>query len=168
MRDVYCARVYNNGLVRADHNDVEPFAAPAIRANQRAPRCVIPSNAIYASSGWHDPIQPSTGYTFHITIPSIALSSLLEPRECIRSHHAASQPLCPSVRIADRLPITRIVLITAAETYRPILITIVAANGRDSTPRVQRDIIVDIGKVLSITLLARNVETYCSAYYSDR
>lgn len=45
------------------------------------------------------------------------------------------QPLCPSVRIADRLPITRIVLITAAETYRPILIATVAANGRDSLCR---------------------------------
>jgi len=116
---------YNNGFVRANHNDVELFAALAIRANQRAPRCVIPSNTIYASFDWHDPIQPSTGYTSHITV-----DCPLVPPRATRMHPIAShrQPLCPSVRIADRLPITRIVLITAVETYRPILIVMAVAK----------------------------------------
>lgn len=118
---------YNNGLVRANHNDVEPFAALAIRANQRAPRCVIPSNAIYASFDWHDPIQP---YWLHVPYYRPVDCPLVPPR-ATRMHPIASrqQSLCPSVRIADRLPITRIVLIIAAETYRPILIATVTANG---------------------------------------
>lgn len=53
----------------------------------------------------------------------------LVPPRATRMHPIAShrQPLCPSVRIADRLPITRIVLITTAEMYRPILIVMAAA-----------------------------------------
>lgn len=122
---------YNNGLVRANHNDVEPFAALAIRANQRAPRCVIPSNICdicVLRLAWSDP----TLYWLHVPYYCPVDCPLVPPR-ATRMHPITSrrQPLCPSVRIVDRLPITRIVLITAAETYRPILIATIATNNHD-------------------------------------
>lgn len=105
-------RKNNNGPASADHNDAEPFAALAIRANQKAPRCVIPSNTICTSSNRHDPSRnPLPGYTSYITIPVGRPSPLpiLLRRESIRF---------ASARIADRLSITRILLIITFETYR--------------------------------------------------